>query len=452
MPTTREREVSTASVAPSGSGAWSAVPDSGVQEADSLLDGVKWGGGVGTGATITYSFPGYGAVWPSGYSYDNEPLHGFSPLDADQQAAVRTALHAWSSLANIAFVEVADTSGSVGAIRFGQSDAVPTAQAYPPGGSASSGDVWLGPDIAAKGDYAPGTYDNATLMHEIGHALGLKHPFEDSGSGVVLPSSEDWLGTSLMTYRTSEGGPIGGAYNIDFFPTTPMQYDIQAIQYLYGANPSIHAGNTTYSWSPGQQILETIVDSGGTDTIDWSNQKSAAVIDLEPGSWSDLGQPYHYPGGSYKTTLFIESGTLIENAKGGSGKDVIHGNDLANLIEGGAGNDKLYGGDGNDTLVPGPGNDKVYGEGGNDTVVFHGDLAAFAVMAKKSYVQVAETDHAPGGEGKDKIYTAEILQFDDGSIRIGADAHGRPALLGAAASVATATDLDHIVAKDTHVG
>ncbi len=123
---------------------------------------------------------------------------------------------------------------------------------------------------------------------------------------------------------------------------------------------------------------------------------------------------------------------------------------MANRIEGGAGNDKLLGGAGDDTLAPGPGNDKVYGEAGTDTVVFHGDLAAFAVTAKKSFVQVAETDHAPGNEGKDKIYSAEILQFDDASIPVGTGAHGRPLLLAMASGAAPAFDLDHLVARDSH--
>jgi serralysin len=441
---------SRASASPSGSGRYSTVPDSDVTEIDSLLAGTKWGGGVGTGATVTYSFPGYGAAWAQVYSVDDEPGNGFTPLSGVQEDAVRSALHAWSGLANLNLVEVADTGGSVGDIRFGESAAVPTAQSYWPGGDASSGDVWLGPDLAPDASYAPGTYEYDTLMHEIGHALGLKHPFEGNGSGVVMPAAEDWLGTSVMSYRSSMGGSVSGGYSIDFYPTTPMGYDVKAIQYLYGADPSIHDGNTTYSWSPGQQILETIVDSSGRDTIDWSSQTSAAMIDLAPGSWSDLGPAYGFKGGHYATTLFIAAGTVIENAIGGSGKDVIHGNDAANCIGGGAGNDKLYGGNGDDTLAPGPGNDKVYGDAGKDTVVFHGDLSAFAVSTKKSFVQVAETDHARGGEGKDKIYAAEILQFDDASIGIGTGAHGRPVLLGAMAA-APQTDLDHLVARDTHV-
>ena len=68
---------------------------------------------------------------------------------------MRVALGAWSALAGITFVEVQDTSGSVGDIRFGESTRVPTAQAYNPGGSPASGDVWLGPDFSARAATRP---------------------------------------------------------------------------------------------------------------------------------------------------------------------------------------------------------------------------------------------------------------------------------------------------------
>ena len=81
--------------------------------------------------------------------------HGFAPLSATQQTAVRAALHAWSSLARITFVEVADTGGSVGDIRFGESAGVPTAQTYLPGANAAAGDVWLGPDSRRPATIVP---------------------------------------------------------------------------------------------------------------------------------------------------------------------------------------------------------------------------------------------------------------------------------------------------------
>lgn len=55
--------------------------------------------------------------------------------------------------------------------------------------------------------------------------------------------------------------------------------------------------------------------------------------------------------------MSIALGAIIENAIGGSGNDVIVGNNAANIIHGGAGNDVIYGGGGQDQLYGGSGND-----------------------------------------------------------------------------------------------
>ena len=60
--------------------------------------------------------------------------------------------------------------------------------------------------------------------------------------------------------------------------------------------------------------------------------------------------------------------SLIENAIGGSGNDILIGNQANNALTGGAGNDLLTGLDGNDTLTGGVGNDALSGDAGNDTL------------------------------------------------------------------------------------
>jgi serralysin len=362
----------------------SSLPSSGDGDIDNLLATGKWGDDIGTGVVVTYSFPSFGAVWKAGYGSD-EPA-SFQPLSATQQAAVRDALELWSDLANITFVEVQETASEVGTIRFGRSDVPSTAWAYyPSSGYPEGGDVWLGPIYGTSASYAPGTYNFATLMHEIGHAIGLKHPHSTGGSGVVYPTSADWLGNSVMSYRSYIGDGLTG-YSNPFFPTTPMLNDVAAIQYMYGANLQTRAGDTTYAWAPGQRLFETIYDAGGSDTIDWSSQGSAAVINLAPGSWSELGPAYTWndgTSGSYKTTLAIAEGTWIENARGGSAGDRITGNALGNRLEGNggadhllgaAGADSLLGGDGDDSLDGGGGSDRLWGGAGNDSFVFAGSF------------------------------------------------------------------------------
>ena len=110
---------------------------------------------------------------------------------------------------------------------------------------------------------------------------------------------------SVMTYRFYPGAPTEGFDAVDY-PTTPMQDDILALQYLYGPNYDYHSGKTTYRWSPatGQtfingvsqgvplhtKIFLTIWDGGGIDTYDFSNYTTDAVIDLRPGAWSSRHQ------------------------------------------------------------------------------------------------------------------------------------------------------------------
>lgn len=73
----------------------------------------------------------------------------------------------------------------------------------------------------------PGTQGYQTLLHELGHALGLKHPFyESNGSSdpqIVLPVNEDNTSNTLMSYTHS------GAPKSTFSP-----YDTAALNWLYG--------------------------------------------------------------------------------------------------------------------------------------------------------------------------------------------------------------------------
>lgn len=351
------------------------VASTGDTNIDSLLAGVKWGGAAHAGVTLTFSFENSGSTYLPG---QHEPTNGFHELTEVQKAAARAALDYWSNVADVHFVEVADDDAGHGDIRFGRSNDPGTAYAYYPSSSELGGDVWLG--NTHHGDtrtYELGSYYFRTFTHEIGHALGLKHPHDGGGTGVTQDPASDWFGTSLMSYRTYPGQPVDQGDSANFGPSAPMLNDIAAIQYLYGANTAFHAGNDDYAWAPGARLFETIYDAGGIDTINWSNQSSAALIDLRAGAWSDLGPAYTwFGGGSLPTTLAIAYGVTIENAKGGSANDRIAGNAVANslygnlgndTLDGADGNDRLEGGNGDDRLIGGSGIDLLYGGFGNDT-------------------------------------------------------------------------------------
>ena len=223
---------------------WSVATMSGDQGINALLIGTKW-----TSSMVTYSFPTYGSTWTTSYG-DGEPWSAnFSPLFSSDQAAIRTALSSWSAVANLTFVETSDTDTVVGDMRFAYTTTAAGADAqawaYRPQDSSAAGDVWFSADSTSyTHEWSEGSYRYETAIHEIGHALGLKHPFSTSSySGSLLYPSFDSRSFTIMSYSAVAGDDTT---RFSYEPTTPMVLDIAAIQHLYGANTSTGAGNTSY--------------------------------------------------------------------------------------------------------------------------------------------------------------------------------------------------------------
>jgi Ca2+-binding RTX toxin-like protein len=398
----------------------SAVADSGDILIDALLGGMKWGNaGAGVGATVGYSFPGASgtAVWaaPAAYgSPQNEPATA-SALSPANQAATRLAMQAWANLANLGLVEVSETATVVGDIRLAHTADPAIApywgwSLYPNDYWPAGGDIWINGSQATT-EWSPGTNDFSSLLHEIGHSLGLKHPFDDQP---VLPASLDNEQYTLMAYESHPHGLFrdvvdhgGGSYSWTYFtvtPQTPMLYDIAAIQYLYGANTAYRTGDDLYGFDPESPFFMTIWDAGGIDTVSVANFSRACTLDLRAGHFSSIAiESDPLPTGAsgpvatYDGTdnLAIAFGVIIENAIGGSGGDRLIGNSAANVLDGGDGNDTLDGAEGGDTLKGGAGIDTasyLYGASSGITV-------SLAVAGAQ----------ATGGSGSDTLVGIENL-------------------------------------------
>ena len=354
------------------------------QNTDALLSLIKWGWATGTGVTLTYSFP-----WAAGnatfaappgaasYSLANEQNATYHyGLNATQQTAAQAALQSWADVANINFQQVPDTASNVGDIRFAFSSAVGSAawgySFYPNSYWSSAGDIWISTlsSGATNPTWSGGSYNYYSLVHEIGHTLGLKHPFEGP---VFLPPALDNRQYSVMSYtdpannlfRTIVHNPDGSItlrYN-QVPAETPMVLDIAAIQYMYGANMTYRTGDDVYSFNPTSPFYKTIWDAGGNDTISVSNFSENCRIDLTPGNYSNIRiLPALIPAGYIVTggiaptydgtnNLGIAYGAIIEGATGGSGTDTLIGNNANNRLDGRAGKDTMIGGLGNDTYV-----------------------------------------------------------------------------------------------------
>jgi serralysin len=394
---------------------------------DGVLSGGKWAVN-----SLTFSFPTSASYYGSAYG-SGEPGTGFEALTSTQQSAVRAVLSSYSAVANVTFIEIAETTSRHADLRYAESDKPATAWAYYPSTRAEGGDVWLNNSQNYYESPVKGNYAYTTLLHETGHALGLKHAHEASGSFAAMPADRDSMEYTVMSYRSYVGASTTTGYVNETwgYAQSLMMYDIAALQKMYGANYNTNSGSTIYSWSPttgamsvngvsqsapgGNKIFLTVWDGGGVDTYDFSNYSTNLKIDLQPGGWTTTSATQlaklHYNGsknavGNIANALLYNNDprSLIENAYGGSGSDILTGNIAANVLNGNLGNDLLTGSGGNDTLNGGL---------GVDTAVLSGVRSQYSVALLLD-TSLRITDSRGGSpDGMDVLSGIEYVQFSD---------------------------------------
>ncbi|NNG25444.1 DUF4214 domain-containing protein [Telluria aromaticivorans] len=338
---------------------------------------------------IDYHF----AQTPAKY-FSEEDKAGFEPFNAAQRVFARTVFDYVSTVLNVQFRESAELDGE--GVLVMANNLQPDSSGY-----ASSRHLML--DTETRDNLAPSAFNAGAqiLLHELGHVLGLKHPFGhedadgDIGDGPFLSSAEDDGVHTLMSYNTDDLD-----YQLAYSPL-----DLAALQYMYGPAQQVAAGDTT--WVLDAQRANIIGDGSGRDTLDASAFAGGATVDLRPGYWGYLGQQADSIVKAGQVT--VNFGTVIENLRGGAGNDSLSGNEADNRIEGGAGNDTLSGGAGSDVLDGGQ---------GRDLATYAGRFADYAVKVGKvgstvtSKGQPLEADTLAGIEG---------LKFDDTMVSLEID-------------------------------
>jgi Ca2+-binding RTX toxin-like protein len=361
-----------------------------VSDYTALLYATNWNGenatNNGRSAILTYSF----STSPQPYlspSYSQDFINSFQPMNEFQKSQGRLAFNQWGAASGLIFVEVPAGTGSlqIGNFDF-QYSSSPTAAGFASTPSVTiyknyggfQGNSFISTYSSAGDIFFDRTYANAAyaqsdllhvFLHEIGHALGLKHPFE--GTTTLNPALDNGAQT-VMSYTSPRSLTLG-----------PL--DTQAIQYLYGTNAVDGTNLTGWNWNAATSVLTQV----GLATDD-------QII------------------GGYQADVI----------NGLGGNDVLAGMEGNDALIDLSGNNLMFGGDGNDTLTAGSGNDDIFGDNGYneaaglffDTLDYSAAVSAITVNLAFSFFAGGRSYEAFGADiGQDHLGAIDAIRSGGGN-------------------------------------
>jgi serralysin len=305
-------------------------------------------------------------------------------LTAAAQTLAREAFNLWTDATGINFSEV--TTG--GQLTLDDNEAGAFASSTVSGGFITSSRINVSESWLTSSGSTLRSYTFQAFIHEIGHSLGLGHggPYNsnaDYGQDASY-ANDSWATTVMSYFDQSENSFFATQGFTRQVTVSPLVADMVATTNLYGTATTTRTGASIYGVgnNTGRAIYDatatntpltiTIVDHGGVDTLDYSIYTQNQRINLNQETFSNIG--------ARVGNLSIARGTVIENAIGGTGADVLIGNSANNRLDGGAGVDQMFGGAGDDTFIVDQQGDVVFendGEG-TDTVITTSNFYLYA--------------------------------------------------------------------------
>ena len=241
------------------------------------------------------------------------------PFRSEQEAAARAAIQLWDDLIAVEFREVAGNGSGRRRHRAGQQLGSGTGlclsgRQLPGGWDGFLGDVFIAdPAInPSNAQFEIGEYGNTTLIHELGHSLGLSHPGaynfgQDFGRrrepdpltyGEFAEYSQDSQQYSIMSYwggwntggARSIGAIRGGRFTTAarkarcFTTSSPFSRSMVRIRPPVRVRPltgfNSNAGNALYDFNQNPLPYYAVYDAGGMDTIDLSGFTASQYLNL----------------------------------------------------------------------------------------------------------------------------------------------------------------------------
>ena len=415
-----------------------------------LLTGSYWNGAQVTGQPVilTYSFL---TTKPTTDPHDlGATLNTFTPFTSAQQTQTEQALARWASVSGVIFEQAPAGQGDINFAAYdltSGTDGEGGEGFYPWGNwnysTETASTIHFAADIQANGygdvlmntaDEDDGLFAYPTLLHEIGHALGLKHPTEAWTLSPFGTEYNEWNPDDAYNPNFSIMSPGGSGSTL----TDITDDDILAIDSIYGSAADKAAQFVSWSWNAttytltatlknggqtvrGVSTSNTITGGSGADTIYAIGQGTnkiygkagddtlvggSGVNYLDGGAgadtlngWFSINSYASYNDATAAVTVNLLSPWLntgdaaddtyldIHRALGSGYADTLVADNSGDVLMGGAGNDSLTGGTGvdhlygqagNDTLTAGPGTSYLDGGAGADTLIGSAGHASYA--------------------------------------------------------------------------